>query len=118
MYQSNLNSDNCFTRFTGEPFGTAILDSVATKTVCGRMWINCYTESLSGKEKELVKHTDSENAFKFGDDRKVKFLKNVVIPAKIGIKNVMIETDVVNEEILLFLSKEKLKKLIQKLILK
>ena len=99
MYQSNLNSVNYFKRLTGKPFGTAILDSDASKTVCGRMWIDCYTESLSGKEKELVKHTDSENIFKFGDARKVKLLQKVAIPAKIGIKNIMIKTDVVNKEI-------------------
>ena len=45
-------SDNCFKRFTGESFGAAILDSDASKTVCGRMWVDCYNESLSGKEKE------------------------------------------------------------------
>ena len=47
-----LMSDNCFERFTGESFGAAILDSGASKTVCGRMWIDCYNESLSSKEKE------------------------------------------------------------------
>ena len=92
MYQSNFSSDNCLKRFTVESFGAAILDSGASKTVCGRMWIDCYTESLSGKETESVKHTDSKNSF------------------KIGIKNVMIETDVVNAEIPLLLSKEILKK--------
>ena len=86
MYQSNLNSDNCFTRFTGEPFGTAILDSVATKTVCGRMWINCYTESLSGKEKELVKHTDSENAFKLAMAEKSSSSKTLSFLLKLVLK--------------------------------
>ena len=110
MYQLNFSSDNCFKRFTVEFFGAAILDSGASKTVCGRMWTDCYTESLSGKERESVKHTDSKNSFKFGDGRRVKSFSQVVTPTKIGIKNVMIETDVVNEEIPLLLSKEIMKK--------
>ena len=56
MYQSNLSSDNCFKRFTGESFGAAILNSGASNTVCGGMRIDCYTESLSGKETESLKH--------------------------------------------------------------
>ena len=74
LYQSNKNSDNCFKRFTGEFFGAAILGSGASKAVCGRTWIDCYSESLSWKEKELIKHPDSKNIFKFGDGIKVKSL--------------------------------------------
>ena len=110
MYQSNLSSDNCFKRFTGETFGTAILNSGASNTMCGGMRIDCYTESLSGKETESLKHIDSKNSVKFGDGRKVKSFSQFVIPAKIGIKNEMIETDVVNEEITFLLSKEIMKK--------
>ena len=74
LYQSNKNSYNCFKRFTGEFFGAAILGSGASKAVCGRTWIDCYSESLSWKEKELIKHPDSKNIFKFGDGIKVKSL--------------------------------------------
>ena len=110
LYQSNLNSENCFKRFTGESFGAAVLDSGASKTVCGKTWIKCYTDSLNEKEKGLIKSYDSENIFKFGDGRKVKSLQKVIIPAKIGTEKVMIETDVVNEEIPLLLSKDTMKK--------
>ena len=70
LYQSNLNSDNSFKRLAGESFWAAILDSGASKTLCGRTGIDFYTESLSGKEKELVKHKDNENVFTFGDGEK------------------------------------------------
>ena len=110
LYQSNLNSENGFKRFTGESLGAAVLDSSASKTVCGKTWIDCYIESLNDKEKELIKSYNSENIFKFGDGRKVKSLQKVIIPAKIGTENVLIETDVVNEEIPLLLSKETMKK--------
>lgn len=110
LFQSNLNSDSCFRRFTGESFGAAVLDSGASKTVCGKTWIQCYTESLNEKEKHLVKSENSENIFKFGDGRKVKSMQKVLIPAKIGTSNVLIETDVVNEDIPLLLSKETMKK--------
>lgn len=69
-----------------------------------------YTESLNGKEKELIKHTDSENVFKFGNGKKVKSLKMLSFTQKLAIKNVMIETDVVNEEVLLLLSEKTMKK--------
>lgn len=45
-----------------------------------------HTESLNGKEKELIKHTDSENVFKFGDGKKVKSLKMLSFTQKLALK--------------------------------
>ena len=42
--------------------------------------------------------------FKFGDGEKIKSLRKVYIPIKIGEKDVMLQTDAVNTEIPLLLS--------------
>lgn len=74
------------------------------------------------KKKKIVKSTNSHNIFKFGDRKKVKSLQKILMPVKIGASNVLIETDIDNEDILLILSilsKETMKKrLVLKSILK
>ena len=38
----------------GETLSMAILDSGCTETVCGNTWLECFIETLSNEEKELV----------------------------------------------------------------
>ena len=40
LFQSNLNSDSCFKRFTGESYGTAVLDLGASPTVRSKIGFN------------------------------------------------------------------------------
>ena len=96
--------------FMTEAFGTAILDTVCTRTVYGAKWLFDYVETLNEEEKDNIVEQRSERIFRFGDGSKVKALKNVVIPAVIGDKQCTISTDVVDLELPLLLSKESLKK--------
>ena len=48
----------------------------------------------------------SDTLFKFGDGEKIRSLRKVKIPIKIGEKDVMLQIDVVNTEIPLLLSKQ------------
>ena len=84
----------------------AVLCSGTSKTVCGKTWIQCYTESSNGKEKNLVESRYSQNIFKFGDGKNVNSLPKVLIPANYGASNVIIEIDVVKKYIPLLLLKE------------
>ena len=39
--------------FLGPTINSAILDSGATTTVCGKKWLDCFLEILSEKEKKI-----------------------------------------------------------------
>ena len=53
---------------------------------------------------------ESTTSFRFGDGNSVKSEKTVAFPAKIGHKNTMIRTDVIDTDLPLLLSKSAMKK--------
>ena len=69
-----------------------MLDSGATKTVCGRIWYNTYLQSLPVTEYSLIISSESTNIFPFGDGQQVQSMRQVYIPVKIGLMDVMLET--------------------------
>ena len=103
-------AENHCSVFMAETFGTAILDTACTSTVCGSKWLFEYKETLKEEEKAQMEEKTSERMFRFGDGAKVQAVKNVVIPAKIGEKQCKISTDVVELDLPLLLSKSALKK--------
>ena len=71
----------------GETLSMAILDSGCTKTVCGNTWLECFIETLSNEEKELLTTEPSLTYFIFGDGKMFPSYKTVKLPAEIvGIK--------------------------------
>ena len=89
---------------------SAVLDCGAPKTVCGRLWLLQYIEGLSGSDRSKIIHKKSKNVFKFGCGTKYPAYECVMLPAKFGSKEVMIETDVVEGDIPLLFGKEAMKK--------
>ena len=67
--------------FVGETFNHAVLDSGCTKTVCGKIWLNNYSDTLSTDDKQKVVESKSETKFKFGDGNTVEASKAAKIPA-------------------------------------
>ena len=110
LFQSVLHSQESLKQFTGEALSAAILDSGASKTVCGKTWMNCYQDTLTELEKQNIKERPRFTQFKFGDGRKITSIKKVIIPATLGDIKVNIETDVIDEDIPLLLSKDSMKK--------
>jgi len=102
-------SEDSMKWFLGETMGCAVIDSGCSKTVAGKQWMNCYLDQLNIKEKEDVKIHESNSIFRFGKGSPVVSQGKIKLPAKIGSKLVTIETDVVDVEIPLLLSKESLK---------
>ena len=47
LYQSVLHTQEFMQQFTGEMLSVTVLDSGATSTVCGKMWIDSFEEMLS-----------------------------------------------------------------------
>ena len=99
---------NHYIVFITESFGSAILDTACTKTVCGSKWLYDYIESLDKEDRESIREEKSERVFRFGDSSQIKAVKNVIIPAVIGGKKCKISTDFVGLELPLLLSKASL----------
>ena len=93
-----------------ESFGCAIIDTACTKTVCGKRWYEEYADQLEQKKKKQIKTGASAKTFRFGDGAKVKSYMKATIPAQIGDTKCSIETEVVDIDLPLLLSKNSLKR--------
>ena len=119
---SESDSDECnLTLFTKEKqsdneilmtesFGCAVIDTACTRTVCGRKWLVNFLDNLSNKDRKKIVSTPSKRSFKFGDGVHVKSTENVILPVQIGDTSCKINTEVVDADIPLLLSKASLKR--------
>lgn len=89
-------------------FGSAIIETDCTRTVCGQQWLESYFIELSQEELNYVKksETQSQRPFRFGDGKVVYSTKRLKILAKIGETKCHIETYVIP----LLLSKASMKR--------
>ena len=108
MFQSK-NVDNKETKvLVGETLNCAVLDSGCSQTVGRKNWLSCFQESLD--EDTKIAEKASKLTFKFGDCGPVQFIKKVLLPVMIGKQKINLETDAVDTDILLLLSKSAMKK--------
>ena len=78
--------------------------------MAGSQWVNCFLESLDETEVEKIYIKDSNETFKFGKGDSIHSSGKIVIPVEFGRQKVTIESDIVEADIPLLLSKEALKK--------
>ena len=114
-FDDYVENDETMTIFFNETLNFAIVDSGCSKTVCGKLWLKCYLDTLNDLDSKLVKETQSQTYFKFGDGNKIQSLKKVKFPAYIADSKFLIEADVIPNDIPLLLSKESMKKCSAKL---
>ena len=98
-----------------ESVNSAILDSGCSSTVAGCKWMNFCIDSLSDSDKKDVISKPSDTVFKFGGGERLCSLKKMIIPCYLAGKKCMIETDIVNSDIPLLISKSAMKKAEMKL---
>ena len=110
LLQADFDESKHMKNLVGESFNSGILDCGAAKTVCGKLWFDCYCESLDAQERTKIIYTPSTNVFKFGDGNKVHSMNQARIPATIGNLDITIVTDIVSSDIPLLLSKDSMKK--------
>ena len=96
--------------FLGESLSYAILDSGCTKSVCGKVWLQCYLDALNESDKSSVQEQESSSKLKFGDSVVQTSLKKVIISAHINGTKMKIETDVIDNSLPLPLSKSAMQK--------
>ena len=105
--ESNINVQNIL---LCESKTSAILDTGCVRTVCGEGWYYNYYNCLNKQDKNSVSTRPSNATFRFGDSPEKGSLFSARIPARIGCRNIFIETDVVHGDIPLLLSKREMER--------
>ena len=109
LFQSDYDHPKQLPGLVAESWNAAVLDSGATKTVCGRNWFKSFMESLPDDASPITPVPVS-NLYRFGDGNQVEAKENVVLPATLGTKMVGISTDIVDRDIPLLLSRSTMKR--------
>ena len=60
-------------KMLGETIGCAVLDSGCSKSVCSKVWLKTYIDTLNDRDKGTVEYFDSSAQFRFGDGTTFKF---------------------------------------------
>ena len=102
--------DNSNVVFMTEAYGTAVIDTACTRTVCGRQWLEDYARVLEDKDRLEIVENPTKKTYCFGDGGKVTATRHVTFPAFIGEQKCSIGADVVDIDLPLLLSKESLKR--------
>ena len=93
-----------------ESWSSALLDCGASKTVCGKIWLDQFIQNLDKIDQDQIKFSNSSHIYQFGDGWKIKAIKSAQISAVIGSKKFQIEADVIEGDIPLLLSKSSMKR--------
>lgn len=109
FFQSDVGQEEEQILFVGETVNKAVLDSGASKTVAGEVWYSCYLESLDDAVRATVKELPSDLMFSGIGAGKLEALKKVIIPARIGTRDMLLEVHIVNQDIPLLLSLQSMK---------
>lgn len=105
-----LNSTNeKISNLVKETFGMAVLDSACTRTLAGEVWLDVYLDTLNESDLQLVKYTNSDRSFCFGDGVAVTAIKVAKFPVTLGGIRVYIEADIVKNDLPLLLSHKSMK---------
>lgn len=109
LLSSKVDKSNKLNALLRETLGMGVLDSACTKTVCGMTWKNAYLDQLSEEDRSLVKEVPVNTRFRFGDGVECVSTSLVTLPVVIGNVKGAIETNVVDNEIPLLLSRKSMK---------
>lgn len=91
-------------------YGRAILDTACTKTVCGENWLKDFLKFLCKNKLAFQTHIQSNESFIFGNGSELKSKYKAIIPIRLGRNICRIETEVIDSDICLLISKTTLKK--------
>ena len=110
LFQADFDHPSKLQGLLSESWNAAVLDSGASKTVYGRVWLDSYIDSLSEGQKAKMVFQTSSSIYRFGDGKTFKATNKTQIPAEIGSHNVMIEAEDINSDIPLLLSRASMKR--------
>ena len=111
LFNMDQNEETCERNILlGESFSTGILDTGAPDNVCGRRWLDEYISTLNPKELTEINRSTSNKYYKFGNTQVVKAIENIELPMTIANTQIIMNTDVVDLNVPLLISKKALKK--------
>ena len=103
---TETQSGNTMQRLVNETKGHAVIDSGCATNVCGNKWAMNYIHNTPEKHRENIKRFQSKRQFAFGGGHTVKSMGKIMIPCWLaGIKGYL-ETEIVECDIPLLLSRE------------
>ena len=105
LHQNDMSNPEQMKTLVAESWSSGLLDCGASKTVCGKIWLDEYINSLSENDKSKIVYYSSSSCYRFGDGEKVQAHQGVKIPAYVGNTSLMIKTDVIDKDLPLLLSK-------------
>ena len=103
------NSSDQITGLVAETLCHGVIDSGCSKTVAGKHWLEDYLATMPEEELSKIEYLDSEATFRFGDSKPVKSEGKAMLPVIIGGREVKLETEIVNSDVPLLLSKNTMK---------
>ena len=109
-YQSDSEHPDKLKNLLSETWNAAVLDSGPTNTVAGKIWFNCYIDSLNSEEKSKIQHHVGTNVYRLGDGNLVQAVETVDLPIAMGSKHFMLNTGIVPSDIPLLLSRKSMKR--------
>ena len=110
LFQNDIENPESLPTLLHESLNSAVLDCGASSTCGGRLWFNCYIDSLKDDERKLVTRRPSEKKFRFGDGDIVESSEIARIPITLGSNKVFLDMDIVDKDIPLLLSMKSMKK--------
>ena len=110
LYQSDYDHPSKFLSLVDESRNAAVLDSGASKTVCGESWFNTFQDSLNDNDRNKIQFQDSSSQYKFGDGAQVTAITSATIPIVIGTTKAQMNVDIVPSNIPLLLSRDSMKR--------
>ena len=109
LFETDYDNPPKLKNLVSESSNAAILDSGATNTVTGESWKNTSIDSSPEAEKAKIRCRESKNFYHFEDGNTVSTIKNVDILIIKDNKRVTLNTDVVQNDIPLLLSRKAMK---------
>ena len=105
---SVMLEDEHLTLLSSKTNNLALIDSGASKTVCGKRWFDTYESSLDVNDRKKIKEEESMCQFRFGDGVVTKSNIVKIIPTTICGKDVAIKANVVDNDIPMLISRKTL----------
>ena len=96
-------------KLVGESLSSGLLDCGCTKTVCGKEWYDEFVSSLSEDDRSLIKSEESRVPYKFGSGDVIYSFKKSTLPVYLGSHKGSLETEIVDTELPLLISKSAMK---------
>jgi len=109
-YSNSTAKSSKLSKLVSDCSGCALLDSGCSRTVCGKNWLEDFKSKLTDYDRSRIVEKESDASFTFGDGASVPSLMNVILPCYILGNRAEIETDVVECDVPLLLSKKAMKK--------